>query len=362
MKGDAKRMAALRGLSDKDGQHDARRINEVKRGRNGHRDIKRIQGYVCAAYLNRRRDELREGGVVCTTCDKSGRGCKACQYVLRVGAIERRREEAVRKEKEIQGREKDAREQREKYAAEAKITKETGRTITVEEYRRSKEQNGYNTDSVWEDKAFTAVDEVKNWGKLGAYIHNMIGEDIKFVSTESAERLRKLCHEYQDVWEAPTKPIKTEVKHKIELTDEAARIAQRYYKSGPKEEAIMRELVQEWLRTGVVERILDSEYRAPAMLVPKPDGTMRMVIDFRKLNKITRKNKYPMDDTEAVMLRLKGSKWFSKFDPSNGFYQIEVDEKSRKYTTLVTKDGMYQFVRMPMGLTNSPATFCQRDE
>ena len=123
------------------------------------------------------------------------------------------------------------------------------------------------------------------------------------------------------------------------------------------EEKIMRDLVAEWLRTGVIERITDSEYRAPAMLVPKPDGTMRMVIDFRKLNKLTRKNKYPMDDTEAVMLRLKGSRWFSKFDLSNGFYQIEVDKESRKYTTFVTKDGMYQFVRMPMGLTNSPATF-----
>ena len=108
---------------------------------------------------------------------------------------------------------------------------------------------------------------------------------------------------------------------------------------------------------GVIEKITSSEYRAPAILVPKPDGTMRMVIDFRRLNKITKKNKYPMEDTESVMLRLHGSKWFSKFDLSNGFYQILVDENSRKYTTFVTKEGMFQFIRMPMGLTNSPATF-----
>ena len=107
----------------------------------------------------------------------------------------------------------------------------------------------------------------------------------------------------------------------------------------------------------MVERILDSEYRAPAMLVSKPDGTMQMVIDVRRLIKPTRKNKYPIDETEAVMLRWKGSKWYSKFDLNNGCYQIEGDEKSRKYTTFVTKDGMYQLVRMHMGPTNSPAAF-----
>ena len=52
---------------------------------------------------------------------------------------------------------------------------------------------------MWEDKLLTAVDEIKSWGKLGAYIHNMIGEDIQFVRTDSSERLKKLWFDYQDV-------------------------------------------------------------------------------------------------------------------------------------------------------------------
>ena len=260
-------------------------------------------------------------------------------------------------EEKIKEKEREDKELKEKYANEEKISRDKGRVVTVEEYRKNKNNNGYSTDAVWDDKSFTAVDEIKQWGKLGEYIYKMIGEDIKLVGKESAEKLMELCKKYQDIWEAPKMPMKTEVKHKIELTDLTTKLAQKHYKIGPKEEEIMRELVKEWLRTGIIEEIKHSEYRAPAILVPKPDGTMRMVIDFRKLNKLTRKNKYPMDDTDAVMMRLKGSRWFSKFDLSNGFYQIQVEEESRKFTTFVTRDGMYQFVRMPMGLTNSPATF-----
>ena len=244
-----------------------------------------------------------------------------------------------------------------KYQKEEKIERDPGRVVTTEEYRRNKKDKSFEADTVWDDKSFTAVDEIKNWGEMGEQLFKMWGEDIKLIGKDSADKLKKLCLEFEDIWKPPDKPIKTNIKHKIELTDEGMRIAQNYYKTGPREEEIMKQLIAEWLKMGVIERVTSSEYRAPAILVPKPDGTMRMVIDFRRLNKITRKNKYPMEDTESVMLRLHGSTWFSKFDLSNGFYQILVDENSRKYTTFVTKEGMFQFIRMPMGLTNSPATF-----
>ena len=158
----------------------------------------------------------------------------------------------------------------------------------------------------------------------------MWGEEIKYVPEEVAGKLKRLCLEFEDIWKAPDKPIKTKIKHKIELIEHMGGISQKAYKMGPKEEQIMRDLVQEWLRMGIIRRVEREEYRAPAILVTKPDGSMRMVIDFRRLNKITRKNKYPMNDTEQVMLRLNRSKWFSKFDLSNGFYQVLVEEKSRQ--------------------------------
>ena len=80
-------------------------------------------------------------------------------------------------------------ELKEKYANEEKISRDKGRVATVEEYRKNKNNNGYNTDAAWDDKSFTAVEEIKQWGKLGEYIYKMIGEDIKLVGKESAEKL-----------------------------------------------------------------------------------------------------------------------------------------------------------------------------
>ena len=179
-------MAALRGAEVREGQANGKPIRKAR-----HVDIKRRQGYVCKAYLEKRRDELREEVGVCKGCKKSGKGCKACEYVLRIAIVERKAKMAIDNEERIKEKEKVDRELKYKYATEEKISIDPGRTITKEEYRRSKEGAGYNTDDVWKDKSFTAVEEIKNWGKLGSYIHNMIGEDIKFVGTESAGRLKK---------------------------------------------------------------------------------------------------------------------------------------------------------------------------
>ena len=290
--------------------------------------------------------------------EKSGSGCQhgcaACRYVK---ACRDNEKEIIRKVNAEIRIDEEIKKGKERVEDEEKIEREPGRVIMREEYRRSAKDRSNQSDTVWNDKSFTAVEEIKNWGEIGKQFEKMWGEEIKYIPKDSADKLKRLCLEFEDIWKAPDKPIKTKIKHKIELIENMGNITQKPYKMGPKEEQIMRELVREWEKMGIIRRVVSGEYRAPAILVPKPDGTMRMVIDFRKLNKITRKNKYPMNDTEQVMWRLNKSKWFSKFDLSNGFYQVLVDEESRQYTTFVTRDGMYEFVRMPMGLTNSPATF-----
>ena len=196
-------MAALRGSVERKGQGEAKSAAEATQPKKCIESIKRARDYVCAAYLKKRQAELdKEARDECVGCEKGGRDCRACKYVMRITIAERKRAKARVNEEKIKEREKEDKELKEKYASEEKIDRDKGRVITVEEYKRCRERDRYSTDAVWEDRSFTAVDEIKKWGKLGEYMHKMIGEDIKFVGTESAEKLMKLCKEYQDVWEA----------------------------------------------------------------------------------------------------------------------------------------------------------------
>lgn len=98
---------------------------------------------------------------------------------------------------------------------------------------------------------------------------------------------------------------------------------------------------------------------SPAMFVPKKGGKLRMVIDFRRLNNITIKNRYPLPNIEEMKDRLEGAKWFTKVDLRDAFYAVRMAEGEEWKTAFRTRYGLYEFLVMPMGLTNAPAT-CQQ--
>ena len=100
-----------------------------------------------------------------------------------------------------------------------------------------------------------------------------------------------------------------------------------------------------------------SPYSAPAMLVPKKNGKLRLVIDYRQLNNQTIKSCWPIPSIEEIFDTLEGSAYFTTIDMSWGFYQIPMDENSQEYTAFSTPFGSFKWLRMPMGLTNSPPTF-----
>ena len=133
------------------------------------------------------------------------------------------------------------------------------------------------------------------------------------------------------------------------------------YRMAPVELWELKEQLKDLLEKGFIRPSI-SPWGAPELFVRKKDGSLRMCIDYRQLNKVTIKNKYPLPRIDDLFDQLQGAKYFSKIDLRSGYHQVRVKEKDIPKIAFRTRYGHYEFRVMSFGLTNAPAAFYGFDE
>ena len=144
-------------------------------------------------------------------------------------------------------------------------------------------------------------------------------------------------------------------KHKIRTGNESPIYIPPYRKSMSERE-IINGHIKEMLDAGIIQAS-SSPWSSPIILIPKPDGSKRFCIDYRKLNSITEPEHWPIPRIDDIFDGLSGSKWYSVIDLKSGYWQMAMDEDSIEKAAFSTPDGHYEPKRMPFGLKNAPADF-----
>lgn len=183
--------------------------------------------------------------------------------------------------------------------------------------------------------------------------------EIKDTTAAGAkEMMDNLMNEYADVF-APRPsglPPERSVDHRIDLEPGSKPTYRPDYKKSQPEHDEMQRQIKKLLDSGEIQPSV-SPYGSPVLFVKKQDGSLRMCIDYRAVNKQTVKNKYPLPRIEEMLDQLGKAKYFTKFDLDSGYHQIRVAQEDVYKTAFSTRYGHYEFLVMPFGLTNAPATF-----
>jgi len=178
-------------------------------------------------------------------------------------------------------------------------------------------------------------------------------------SEKVAMETNRLLSEYSDRFppDLPkTVPPDRDVDHHIELVPGSLPPSRPMYRMSPTELDELKRQLDDLLSKGLI-RPSKSSYGAPVLLTKKKDGGWRFCVDYRALNAITVKNKYPLPRIDELFDRLQGAKYFSKIDLRCGYWQIKVWSDDVPKTAFRTRYGSFEWLVLPMGLTNAPATF-----
>ena len=169
-----------------------------------------------------------------------------------------------------------------------------------------------------------------------------------------------VVRDFEDVFpqNLPGLPRNREVDFGIDLEPVTAPISKAPYRMALAELKELKEQIQELLDKGFIRPSV-SPWGAPVLFVKKKDGTLRLCIDYRELNRVTTKNKYPLPRIDDMFDQLQGASVFSKIDLRSGYHQLRIREEDIPKTAFRSRYGHYKFTVISFGLTNAPAVFME---
>jgi transposase InsO family protein len=178
-------------------------------------------------------------------------------------------------------------------------------------------------------------------------------------NSSNPDRIPPELQDYAPVFEVQNSkimPPRKETDHEIGLEEGSVPPHGPIYPLSQAELKVLREYLDENLKNGRI-RPSKSPAGAPILFVPKKDGGLRLCVDYRGLNKVSIKNRYPLPLISEILDRLAGVRYFSKVDVQDAYYRIRIKEGDEWKTAFRTRYGHFEYMVMPFGLTNAPATF-----
>ena len=193
------------------------------------------------------------------------------------------------------------------------------------------------------------------WPLLGEKTSQIIGI-IERPLTQSHPSINQLISKFNHIFSSKSTPLTTCSLQPIKIITEGDPICQRAYRTPLLKRQAISKAVDDMLAQGII-RPSHSPWASPVTLVPKPDGSIRFCVDYRKLNQVSKKDRYPLPQVADVFDGMGGSSIFSTIDLKSGFHQIMVDPADCEKTAFICHRGLFEFVRMPFGLANGPSHF-----